>query len=64
MHAQADTKIGPSAQAMIAGSYCIIAKKYPEYAVGALLSVVVVQGQSLGFNKGITTDASAKRASV
>ena len=29
---------------MIAGSYCIIAKKYPEYAVGALLSVVVVQG--------------------
>lgn len=49
---------------MIAGSYCIIAKKYPEYAVGALLSVVVVQGQSLGFNKGITTDASAKRASV
>jgi hypothetical protein len=29
---------------MIAGSYCVIAKKYPEYAVGALLSVVVVQG--------------------
>ena len=32
---------------MIAGSYCVIAKKYPEYAVGALLSVVVVQGGHL-----------------
>lgn len=34
--------------AMIAGSYCVIAKKYPEYAVGALLSVVVVQGLGYG----------------
>jgi hypothetical protein len=30
---------------MIGGSYCVIAKKYPEYAVGSLLSVVVVQGE-------------------
>lgn len=34
--------------AMVGGSYCVIAKRYPEYAVGALLSVVVVQGLGYG----------------
>ena len=29
---------------MVGGSYGVIAKRFPEYAVGALLSVVVAQG--------------------
>jgi hypothetical protein len=32
------------AQAMVGGSYGVISKRFPEYAVGALLSVVVAQG--------------------
>jgi hypothetical protein len=29
---------------MVGGSYGVISKRFPEYAVGALLSVVVAQG--------------------
>lgn len=35
-------------QAMLAGSYGVIAKKYPEYSVGALLFVVLLQGIGYG----------------
>lgn len=33
---------------MLAGSYGVIAKKYPEYSVGALFGVVVIQGIGYG----------------
>lgn len=35
-------------QAMVAGSYGVIAKRFPEFAVLALLGVVVLQGLGYG----------------
>ena len=33
---------------MLAGSFCVMTKRYTEYAVGGLLGVVVVQGLGYG----------------
>jgi hypothetical protein len=33
---------------MLAGSFCVMTKRYTEYAVGGLLAVVVIQGLGYG----------------
>lgn len=45
-HRTENSPIRTPSQAMLGGSYGVIAKKFPEYSIGALLGVVVAQGTS------------------